>query len=214
MPAGLEEPPRINPPNPQHPEIPQTYDPRVSVQLDRAARDAASGHPGAAALEDAERFEGRLNPAPTTVETSITRETPVTFSEQFASYFAGEVAAFTEDEAARLAALGVTGEGGAASAPVNVDVPHVQQAADVLTCTMGNWQGEPTAYAYAWTLDGAPVGTDSATHTVTSAEVGQTAVCTVTATNAAGSTAAPPSVGVVVTDPAGATRTADRRHRS
>ena len=46
IPAGLEEPPRYWPPNPQHPEIPQTFDPRVSVQLERAARDRETGMPG------------------------------------------------------------------------------------------------------------------------------------------------------------------------
>ena len=57
MPAGLEEPPRILPPNPQHPEIAQTYDPRVSVQLERAARDRAAGTPGMAAREDLDHAE-------------------------------------------------------------------------------------------------------------------------------------------------------------
>ena len=42
------------------------------------------------------------------------------------------------------------------------------------------------------------VGTDAATYDVQAADVGGEATCTVTATNAAGSAAAPPSVGVVV----------------
>lgn len=147
------------------------------------------------------------SPAP---EQSMTgapdRDQIVTFNTQHLSYNAGEAAAFAPDEAAHLADLGVTGEAPpAAGAPVNTAVPAVTQALDVLTCTMGTWDGTPTAYAYAWTLDAAPAGTDSATHTVTSADAGKSAVCTVTATNATGSTAAPPSVGVVVTDP-GATR--------
>jgi hypothetical protein len=152
----------------------------------------------------------KVEVAPTAVEGIPDRDQIVTFGTHFASYNAGEVAAFTAEEAARLADLGVTGDGPAPTAPpVNVDVPHVTQSGDVLDCTMGNWDGTPTTYAYAWTLDGAPAGTDSATHTITSAEAGQTAVCTVTATNAAGSTAAPPSVGVVVADPA--TRAAPRK---
>lgn len=211
MPGGFEFPPRHYPPDPQHLDIPRTFDPRVSVQLERTARDIAAGKPGAAAREDADRAtpdNPTGQPAPREVESPIERETPVTFNQHFASYNAGEVAAFTADEAARLADLGVTGDApptGGGAAPVNTAVPAVTQAADVLSCTMGTWDGTPTAYAYAWTLDAAAVGTDSATHTVTSADAGKSAVCTVTATNATGSTAAPPSVAVVVTDP-GATR--------
>jgi hypothetical protein len=128
------------------------------------------------------------------------RETVVTFTTQHLSYYAGESAAFTEEEAARLAELGVI-EGAAPTAPpVNVDVPHVSQAADVLTCTMGNWQGVPSSYAYQWQLDGADIGTDASTVTVTAADVGHTATCVVTATNDLGSTTAPPSNAVVVAD--------------
>ena len=64
---------------------------------------------------------------------------------------------------------------------------------------MGEWTGEPTGYAYAWALDGAPVGTDAGSHTVAPEDVGKSATCVVTATNANGSTAAPPSNAVVVT---------------
>jgi hypothetical protein len=233
MPAGLEEPPRIFPPNPQHPEIPQTYDPRVSVQLERAARDRASGKPGSAARDDAEGAtidpKGGAGPQPrrlsaaqrntaVAVEGIPPRETAVTFTQQFASYFPGESAAFTEDEAARLADLGVTdsGDGGTTpptEAPVNVDVPHATQDGDTLNCTMGNWEGVPTAYAYQWQIDSADVGTDSATHTVTADDAGKTATCTVTATNAIGSTAAPPSNALVVTDPGGATTRSARAKR-
>lgn len=86
----------------------------------------------------------------------------------------------------------------APSKPVNVDVPHVQQDGGRLTCTMGNWEGEPTSYAYAWTHNGDAVAMDSAELTLTADEVGDTFVCTVSATNAAGTTAAPPSDAVVV----------------
>ncbi len=82
--------------------------------------------------------------------------------------------------------------------PVNVDVPYVSQDADRLLCTMGNWQGTPTSYAYAWQMDGVSVGSNAATHTVTADDVGKTATCVVTATNPMGSTAAPPSHSVVV----------------
>jgi len=218
MPAGLEEPPRIHPPNlppPARPEIPQTYDPRVSVQLERAARDRAAGQPGTAAREDLERAREELKSgaAPrrgrerrsTRAEEEVPpneRETVVTFTTQFASYFPGESAAFTADEAARLADLGVTdGDGGAGTggAPTNDVVPQVSQAGDVLSCTMGEWTGEPTSYAYQWKLDGTDIGSDASTYTVSVGDAGKTATCIVTATNAEGSTAAPPSNGVLVT---------------
>ena len=98
------------------------------------------------------------------------------------------------------------GGGGAPAAPVNVDVPHVTQAGGTLNCTMGNWQGEPTGYAYAWTIDGAAAGTNAADYAVQAGDVGKSAVCVVTATNAVGSTAAPPSTPVIVADPGGAAR--------
>lgn len=87
-------------------------------------------------------------------------------------------------------------------APVNVDVPMASQSGTTLDCTMGNWKGEPSEYAYQWLIDGEPVAAADpalATHEVTPEEVGKTATCVVTATNIAGSTVAPPSNGVVVT---------------
>lgn len=239
LPAGLELPPRMNPPNPQHPEIPQTYDPRVSVQLERSARDLAAGQPGLAAREDLETFRPDptkgagpqpLPPRPNqtaaasdtpgqTVEGIPPRETPVTFNQQFASYYAGETAAFTPEEAARLADLGVTGDGGGTAPaptapPENVDVPHVAQEGALVTCTMGNWNGEPTGYAYQWQRDGTDIGNGTTPYTVTPADVGTTIACVVTATNALGSTAAPASNGVVVTEPPAADAQHDTRRRS
>jgi hypothetical protein len=84
------------------------------------------------------------------------------------------------------------------AAPTNVDVPAVTQNGTTLNCTMGNWTGEPTAYAYQWQIDGTNVGTDSPNYTVRDADVGNTATCVVTATNAAGSGTAPPSNGLVI----------------
>jgi hypothetical protein len=128
------------------------------------------------------------------------RDVVVTFTQHFASYNAGESASFTADEAQRLADLGVTGDAPPpTSPPENTAVPAVTQAADILTCTMGEWTGSPTAYAYQWAIDGGPVGTDAPTYDRQLPDIGTTATCVVTATNAAGSTAAPPSVGVVVT---------------
>jgi hypothetical protein len=82
--------------------------------------------------------------------------------------------------------------------PVNRDVPYASQTGHDLNCTMGNWDGEPTGYAYAWHTDGVTNGVTTATHTVTEAEAGQGWACVVTATNALGSTVAPMSNTVVV----------------
>jgi hypothetical protein len=137
------------------------------------------------------------------------RDQIVTFGTHFASYNAGESAAFTAEEAARLAELGVTGDG-AAGAPVITAVPAVTQDDAVLNCTMGEWTGEPTGYAYQWKRDGTTdIGDGTTPYTVIPADVGTTVTCIVTATNANGSTAAPASNGVVVTEPA--TRTASRK---
>ena len=87
----------------------------------------------------------------------------------------------------------------AAGPPVVVDVPYASQAGATLNCTMGNWHGEPTAYAYAWYVDGvAREGASSATYAVQPDDVGHSAACVVTATNAHGETVAPMSNAVTV----------------
>ena len=90
--------------------------------------------------------------------------------------------------------------------PTNVDVPHVSQEGAVLSCTMGNWTGTPDSYSYSWTINENAAGTDAATYDVQAGDIGGTAVCVVTATNVAGSTAAPPSAGLVVEDTGAAMR--------
>lgn len=85
-----------------------------------------------------------------------------------------------------------------AGPPVNVDVPHVQQAGATLTCTMGNWQGEPTDYAYAWQADGVANDGTGATYTVKPEDAGKSLACVVTATNAMGSTVAPMSNAIAI----------------
>jgi hypothetical protein len=83
--------------------------------------------------------------------------------------------------------------------PVNVDVPHVSQTGATLSCTMGNWTGEPTAYAYAWHRDGVAVdGATYATYGVMPEDSGHSLTCVVTATNALGETAAPMSNAVAI----------------
>jgi hypothetical protein len=85
--------------------------------------------------------------------------------------------------------------------PVNVDVPHAQQEDAVVTCTMGNWQGEPTAYRYQWMDGTTAVGTDSNVLAIGPNDDGHSMTCIVTAVSAAGSTEAPPSNAVIVVMP-------------
>ena len=82
--------------------------------------------------------------------------------------------------------------------PTNVDIPYVSGDDDEANCTMGNWTGEPTSYAYAWQRDGSPIeGATAATYLFVAADTGKAIGCIVTATNAAGSTEAPLSNTVV-----------------
>jgi hypothetical protein len=90
--------------------------------------------------------------------------------------------------------------------PVNEDRPAVLAGGVIvasaavgtaLTCTTGNWLGAPTGYAYQWHSGVTAVGTNSNTYTLVAGDVGNNITCTVTATNSAGSTAAPPSNAVL-----------------
>src|SRR5580765_8026123 len=86
------------------------------------------------------------------------------------------------------------GGGGSGTAPVNVDVPAITGPATVgstLSCSMGNWEGEPTSYAYQFKSDGADVTGMNETYLVADTDAGKSITCIVTATNAAGATAAP-----------------------
>ena len=98
------------------------------------------------------------------------------------------------------AAAAAVDAAGAASVPVNVDVPHAAQDGMTLACTMGNWSGEPTDYAYQWQRDGVD-DSAGASIAVTEDDMGHSFACVVTASNDAGSATAPPSNAVVVTDP-------------
>jgi len=87
------------------------------------------------------------------------------------------------------------------AAPVNVDVPHISGTATVgstLTATMGNWTGAPGTYAYQWRRGTTNVGTNSSTYVVQAGDTGASITCVVTATNAAGSTTAPPSNAIAI----------------
>jgi hypothetical protein len=86
--------------------------------------------------------------------------------------------------------------------PAMIDIPYVSPetaaVGDTLTSTMGNWNGEPTGYAYSWQhLDTNEVGTGS-TYVVAATDSAHSLVCLVTATNGAGSTTATPSNAVVI----------------
>lgn len=82
--------------------------------------------------------------------------------------------------------------------PVNVDVPMASRTGGTLSCTMGNWRGEPDSYAYAWHRDGVANGGTAATYTLTPEDAGHSLACVVTATNAQGATAAPLSNAVSI----------------
>jgi hypothetical protein len=97
-------------------------------------------------------------------------------------------------EIATLTAALTTAQG----PPANVDVPAVTQTGATLFCTMGNWTGEPTSYAYAWHSDGVANGATAATYTVQPDDSGHSLACVVTATNALGSTNAPMSNSVAI----------------
>jgi len=105
-----------------------------------------------------------------------------------------------------------TGDPGPLAAPLNVDVPAVSGNGTVgatLNCTMGNWTGDPTSYAYQWKSDGTDVAGTGDSYVVAAGDAGHGITCVVTATNDAGSTAAPPSNAVAIA--AAGTETETRR---
>jgi hypothetical protein len=105
----------------------------------------------------------------------------------------------TQNDVAMLVACGPPP---GSQAPINIDVPYVGGSAMVggtLTCTMGNWTGEPTSYAYQWKRDGTTdIGAGVAAYVPVTADAGHDISCVVTATNDNGSTAAPPSNAVTI----------------
>ncbi len=89
--------------------------------------------------------------------------------------------------------------------PGVIDIPYASANASppivgtVVSCTTGNWTGTPTSYTYQWTRDGATIAAaTAASYTLVSADIGGHQIrCVVTAVNATGSTAAPPSNAVL-----------------
>jgi hypothetical protein len=154
------------------------------------------------------RETGRApRPAPQTVDEVIERmadpETPTPTQEE-----ANEI---------KADALGVPDEGEPPTeAPAVVDVPHVAGngvVGETLTCTLGNWTGTPSSYAYQWQRDGADFAATGDTYVIAAEDDGHSLSCVVTATNAIGSTTAPPSNAVAVSAAAAATASTQRAMR-
>jgi hypothetical protein len=74
--------------------------------------------------------------------------------------------------------------------PTVIDTPHVTGTGvvgNVLSCTMGNWNGAPSSYAYQWLRNGTTIaGATASTYTLVAADSGTNVSCRVIATNAAG----------------------------
>jgi hypothetical protein len=87
--------------------------------------------------------------------------------------------------------------------PKNTAVPAVMPltagVGDTLTCTMGEWEGEPKLYSSGWVSDG---GSDALAYgteyVVQASDAGHAISCIVLATNDYGSTTAPPSNAVAI----------------
>jgi len=81
---------------------------------------------------------------------------------------------------------------GATPAPVNTALPVITgtfRGGETLTVSDGTWTGSPSSYAYQWLEDGSPiVGATTNSLTLTAAQIPTLISCTVTATNAGGST--------------------------
>lgn len=92
------------------------------------------------------------------------------------------------------------------SAPVVKDAPYVSQTDDMLTCTMGNWYGEPDSRTYQWQSNGVDV-TDATeeNYIVAADDIGQTFTCVQTATNTYGTSDPVTSNEIVVAAPEGET---------
>jgi hypothetical protein len=93
--------------------------------------------------------------------------------------------------------------------PAVVDVPYVSGQGVVgatLECTMGNWTGEPTVYAYKWKSKKLDIVTDlvaqGPTYLVDAKDASKEVFCVVTATNAGGATEAPPSNAILIAEDA------------
>lgn len=85
--------------------------------------------------------------------------------------------------------------------PQNIDLPTISgiaQVDGVLTASPGSWTASPTVYSYQWKSDGTNVGSNQATYTVLSTDVGRVITVTVTATNSVGAGTPASSAGVSI----------------
>ena len=86
------------------------------------------------------------------------------------------------------------------ASPVVTGTPTV---GSTLACSQGTWFNSPTSYAYQWLRDGANIaGATASTYVVVSGDLGHSISCTVTATNAFGSTPATSNAVLIVALPA------------
>ena len=85
------------------------------------------------------------------------------------------------------------------ASPVVTGTPAVGQT---LSCSQGVWFNSPTSYTYQWLRDGTVIsGATASTYVVVSGDLGHSISCTVTATNAFGSTPATSNAVVIVALP-------------
>jgi hypothetical protein len=106
-------------------------------------------------------------------------------------------AALSTASAWRMSSIAVRGAAPApvVVAPVNTALPVITVTDKTtyltLTTSQGAWSNSPTAYAYAWTRDGAPIaGATLASYDTTIADQGKSVAAVVTAGNSAGSASA------------------------
>jgi hypothetical protein len=76
-------------------------------------------------------------------------------------------------------------------APVNISSPAITGSTivtSVLSSSTGGWLNNPSSYVYQWKRNGTSIiGANSSTYTLISVDIGANITCTVTATNAGGS---------------------------
>lgn len=65
--------------------------------------------------------------------------------------------------------------------------PVIMQDGGVLRCSTGAWTGSPTSYVYQWRINGLPAGANTPIYEISPAAIGRSALCSVSAVNAAGS---------------------------
>jgi hypothetical protein len=82
--------------------------------------------------------------------------------------------------------------------PTVIDAPFISQAGTVISCTLGNWNGAPSARTYQWKIDTTNVGLNQPTYTRVAGDVGKVATCVMTATNANGTSGPTTSNAIVV----------------